>query len=383
MKIGIVCPYNINRHGGVLEVILALQKGLNDRGHSVKIITPRPRGDDSTEHKDIIFLGTSTDFRSLAATTTQVSSSDDTDKIDALLEEEKFDILHFHEPWSPLLSRQLLQRSKSVNVATFHSKVPEAVMTRTVIKVVTPYLKSVLSYLHELTAVSPSGADYAHTLTDQPITIIPNGIDLEKYKPRPVKAKAKDAPKTILYVGRLEGRKGVKYLLRAFKIYSEKRPEDKLIIVGDGPDREKLELMTEDLEIGHVSFLGFVSEEKKIELLSEADLFVSPALFGESFGIVLLEAMAMNVVAVAGANSGYIDLMQGPGAISIVNPEDSEEFARRLELLTYEESIRKVWQDWAKDYVRQFDYPKVVLEYEAFYKKALKEHHGEIKRTTA
>jgi phosphatidylinositol alpha-mannosyltransferase len=381
MKIGLVCPYNINRHGGVLEVILALQKGLKANGHDVKIITPKPRGEEPEPMEDIIFLGTSTDFRSPAATTTQVSSSDDTEKVDALLDQENFDILHFHEPWSPLLSRQLLQRSRSVNIATFHSKVPEATMTRTVIKVITPYLKSVMSYLHELTAVSPSGADYASTLTEQPITIIPNGIDLKKYKPLSVK-KTKSSGKTLLYVGRLEGRKGVKYLLRAFKIYSEKHPKDKLVIVGDGPDREKLELMSEDLELNHVSFLGFVDEDKKLELFSEADLFVSPALFGESFGIVLLEAMAMGVVSVAGSNSGYNDLMQGAGALSIVNPEDIEEFARRLELLTYEESLRKVWQDWAKHYVQQFDYPKVVKQYEAFYRKALKEHHDEIKQPT-
>jgi phosphatidylinositol alpha-mannosyltransferase len=379
MKIGLVCPYKINKHGGVLEVVLALHKGLKANGHDVKIITPRPRGYDMEETEDIIFLGTSTDFRSPAATTTQVSSSEDNEIIDAVLEREQFDILHFHEPWSPLLSRQLLQRSQSVNVATFHSKVPEAFMTRTVIKVVTPYLNSVMSYLHELSAVSLSGADYASTLTEQKIEIIPNGIDLKTYKPGPIKVKSKAASRTILYVGRLEGRKGVKYLLRAFQTYSEKYPKDKLLIAGDGPDREKLELMAEDLELTNVSFLGFVPEEDKLKLFSEADLFVSPALFGESFGIVLLEAMAMGVVTVAGNNSGYSDLMQGTGALSIVNPEDIEEFARRMDLLIHEEAIRALWQNWAKSYVKKFDYAKVVKQYEAFYKNAIKEHHDEIK----
>jgi phosphatidylinositol alpha-mannosyltransferase len=216
MKIGLVCPYNMERHGGVNEVILALQAGLKANGHVAKIITPKPRGYDPKEDKDIIFIGTSTDVRSPAATTTQVSSSDDTEKIDAILDEEQFDILHFHEPWSPLLSRQLLQRSKAVNIATFHSKVPEATMTRTVIKVVTPYLKSVMGYLDELTAVSPSGADYASTLTEKTISIIPNGIDLDIYKQMPVKKKSDE--KLILFVGRLERRKGVRYLLRAFQI---------------------------------------------------------------------------------------------------------------------------------------------------------------------
>ncbi|HUA13262.1 MAG TPA: glycosyltransferase family 4 protein, partial [Candidatus Sulfotelmatobacter sp.] len=264
MKIGLVCPYNINKHAGVLEVVLSLEDGLNSLGHEVKIITPKPRGHDIKEAPNIIYLGTSTDFRSPASTTTQVSSSDDAEKIDAVFKEEKFDILHFHEPWVPLLSRQLLQRSTSVNIGTFHSKVPEAIMTRTLIKVVTPYLKSVMSYLHELTAVSPSGADYAATLTDQPITIIPNGIDLSKYKAR--KPTKKSDEETILYIGRLEGRKGVKYLLRAFKLYSQEHQNTKLIIAGDGPEREKLELLAEDLDIKNVSFLGFISEELKIQL---------------------------------------------------------------------------------------------------------------------
>lgn len=383
MKIGLVCPYNINRYGGVLEVILALKDGLIDCGHEVKIITPKPRKEEPKTVKDIIFLGTSTDFRSPAATTTQVSSSDDIDKIDALLEQEKFDILHFHEPWSPLLSRQLLQRSTAVNIATFHSKIPEAFMTRTVIKVVNPYLKSVLSYIDELTAVSASGADYVSSLTDQPITIIPNGIDLTKYKPSKKMAKPENAPKTILYIGRLEGRKGIKYLLRAFKVYCINHPEDQLIIVGDGPDREKLKLLSEDLELNNVSFLGFVSEERKLELFNQADLFVSPALFGESFGIVLLEAMAMNVVTVAGSNSGYNDLMKGTGALSIVNAEDTEEFSRRLELLTYNEELRRVWQKWAKAYVKQFDYSKIVKQYEEFYQQALVKHHDKHKQAVA
>ena len=181
MKIGLVCPYTINKHGGVLEVILALRSGLKQRGHEVRIITPKPRGSELDHDPDMIFIGNSTDIRSPSHTTGQVSSAVDSEEIDAILDIEKFDILHFHEPWVPLLSRQLLQRSNSVNIATFHAKIPETMMSRSVIKVVTPYLKSVMKYLHVLTAVSDSGAEYAASLTDKPITIIPNGIDLTRY----------------------------------------------------------------------------------------------------------------------------------------------------------------------------------------------------------
>ena len=373
MKIGLVCPYSINKHGGVLEVVLALKSGLEGHGHKVRILTPRPRGhEDEANHDDIIFVGNSTDFRSPAHTITQVSSAGGIDNIDVMLAEEKFDILHFHEPWVPLLSRQLLQRSQSVNIATFHSKVPEALMTRTVIKVVNPYMKSVMKYLHVLTAVSDSGAEYAAGMTDQPITIIPNGIDLKKYLHEPVRRD--ENSRTILYIGRLERRKGVKYLLQAYQLLAQNNSDVKLLIAGDGPDREKLELLAEDLKLPNVSFLGFVSEELKLKLLAEADLFCSPAIFGESFGIVLLEAMATGTVTVAGNNSGYVGLMQGVGAMSIVNPEDIEEFARRLELFLHEQPVRDLWSKWAKQYVQQFNYPNVVKSYEELYREALQQY---------
>jgi phosphatidyl-myo-inositol alpha-mannosyltransferase len=373
MKVGLVCPYNINKHGGVQEVVLALKDGLEKRGHKVKIITPWPNGSEVEERPGYIFVGTSTDFKSLASTTSQVSSPADSEKIASMLEEENFDILHFHEPWIPFLSRQILQKSNSVNIATFHSKIPEALMTRTVIKVVTPYLKSVLKYLHELTAVSPSGAEYAASLTDQHITLIPNGIDLPKYQ-RAAKNKRTSGPKTILYVGRLERRKGVTYLLQAYHRLIQDMPEVRLQIAGDGPEREKLELLAEDLNLSHVSFLGYISEEDKLELLGSADLFCSPAIFGESFGIVLLEAMAAGTVCVAGNNSGYIDVMQGLGGISIVNPNDREEFARRIKLLLNEKELREAWQKWATKQVKQYSYERVVDHYETFYKDSLKQH---------
>jgi len=376
MKVGLVCPYNIERNGGVLEVILALKEGLEKRGHTAKIITPIPRKPESEPHPDIIFAGTSVDFRTLTFTdtTSQVSSQADTERIDAMLAEEKFDILHFHEPWMPLLSRQLLARSNAVNIGTFHAKVSDAMMSRAILKVVTPYLRSVMKYLHELTAVSQAGAEYVAGLTDQPITIIPNGIDLKKYKPVKGAKKSSGAGGTILFIGRLERRKGAQYLIQAYSQLVQDNPDTKLVIVGDGPERERLELLVEDLKLANVSFLGHVSEELKIQLLNEADLFCSPALFGESFGIVLLEAMATDTVCVAGNNPGYTEVLQDLGAISIINPEDTLEFTRRLDLMLHQPELRTIWQKWAKSYVKQFNYPDIVARYEAFYQEALKQH---------
>ena len=122
----------------------------------------------------------------------------------------------------------------------------------------------------------------------------------------------------------------------------------------------------------HVEFLGYIDEDTKKRLLHTADVFCSPALFGESFGIVLLEAMASGLVTVAGDNPGYESVMQGLGKLSLINPKDTSVFAHRLQLLLFDEDLRSLWRKWAKDYVRQFDYPKIVDKYEATYKAALR-----------
>lgn len=385
MKIGLVCPYNINLGGGVKEHVLAVKAELESRGYSVKVITPEPRAgnSDTTVHEEngIIFMGGGAEFKSLLSTTAQISATIDIEEIDEVLAHEKFDILHFHEPWVPMLSRQVLSRSTSVNIATFHAKMPENVMSRTFTKVVAPYTKSILKYLHELTAVSDAAAEYICELTDRPVKIIPNGIDLEHFSHVPAAARKRRAGEamTVLYVGRLERRKGVNYLLRAFQLLQEKNEDVSLILAGDGPDREKLEELTHDLGLRNVTFLGYVSEAEKLRLLHTSDLFVAPAIYGESFGIVLLEALASGLVTVAANNPGYSSVMQGLGALSLVNPRDNVEFARRMDLLLREESLRKMWKNWAKVYVKQFSYRRVVDQYEMLYQAAYAEHSSQRK----
>lgn len=372
MKIGLVCPYNIALGGGVQELIRAMQVRLSARGHEVKIIAAQPRELNGVDTSNILFLGRGIDIQWPNHTVAPLSSGLSMEAIEQTMEAEKFDILHFHEPWVPALSRQILSCSQSVNIATFHAKVPETIMNRTLARVITPYMRSVLRDLHELTAVSKPASEYVSSLTDRPITFIPNGIDLQRFVF--TKRPKAGSPKTILYIGRLEPRKGVKYLLRAYRLLALSHEDVRLVIVGDGFDRPKLEAYVQDLHIPNVSFLGYVQEDEKVRLLSEADVFCSPALFGESFGIVLLEAMASGTVVAAGDNSGYASVMKELGALSLVNPKDAPEFARRLRLLLCEPELRALWQDWAETYVQQFDYEKVVDQYEALYKKALKKH---------
>jgi phosphatidyl-myo-inositol alpha-mannosyltransferase len=373
MKIGLVCPYNVSSNGGVKEIVRDLRTGLKLRGHDVRILTPQPRDVSNVDMTDTIFLGNGADFKSPMKTTPTFSVSVDTDSIDHVLEQEQFDVLHFHEPWVPVLSRQILTRSKAVNIATFHAAIPETIMSRTIVRVVTPYTVPILKYLHEYTAVSESAASYIRSLTDDPVQIIPNGIDLQRYT---WKDRSPANTKTVLFVGRLEARKGVKWLLRAFKLLEMSDASVCLKIVGNGPDREKLELLAEDLDLKKVEFLGFVSEAEKMQLLQSCDLFVSPALYGESFGLVLLEAMASGALVVAGNNSGYEDVMADIGQLSIINPRDDAEFARRMSVMLNEAKVQKLWRDWAKKYVKEFNYPKIIDAYEKLYVDSLSKHRS-------
>lgn len=368
MKIGLVCPYNLFKGGGVQECVLAMQAELASRGHEAVIVAPQPKHCPDEIPPFVRLLGRARDVKSPFHTTAQISVSVDPRSVESLLTGEQFDLLHFHEPWVPLLSRQILAKSTAKNVATFHAKLPDTVMSRTIERVITPYTKSILKYFDSFTAVSTAAADYASGLTDRRINIVPNGIDLKKYQ-RPAKSAklAQTVPKNVLFIGRLEKRKGVIFLLRAMQALQAVHPDVELRIVGDGPDREKLERYAAELGLKR-TFYGRVSEKDKLRLLHEATVFCSPARYGESFGIVLLEAMAAAVPTVAGDNPGYVAVMKDTGVLSIIDPRNTADFARRLEVFVTDEALRKHWQTWAKHYVRQFSYAAVVDQYERVYK---------------
>lgn len=373
MKIGLVCPYNIAFGGGVQKLVLGYQAELRRRGHDAIIITPEPRDmRGGFKHDHVLFLGNGTEFASPLHTTGQVSAGLN-DEIDAMLDENSFDVLHFHEPGVPLLSRQILARSKTANVATFHSAFPQTLMGRTMAKVAIPYIKPLLKYIHEYVAVSEPAAEYIAALTGKPVAIIPNAVDL-KWFTTPAKREDSKQRKTILYVGRLENRKGVKYLLQAFQILNEKKPGVSLIIAGDGSDRNKLESLAAELELRNVTFKGYVSDKQKLNLLRSCDLFCAPSPYGESFGLVLLEAMATGLVTVAGNNAGYRSVLTGLGSLSLVNPKEIGEFAHRLDLLLYENDLRKLWRSWAEEQIGQYDNDRIVDQYEQLYIDAIKTH---------
>jgi phosphatidylinositol alpha-mannosyltransferase len=384
MKIGIVCPYEMIDHaGGVAQVVVHLQEGLARNGHDVRIITPRPAKYVGDTPENFILLGNSanTKFSPGLATSGTWTFDIDNDEVKAVLDKEKFDVINFHEPWAPILARQILQLSdgRTAFVGTFHANLSDSMAAKYLVNLFVPYGRGIAQQLDLITAVSPAPA--AVLLNKDPdgklsgnIRYIPNGIDLKRYKTAPSSAVRHPNMKTILYVGRLEGRKGLKYLLKAYHELAIRCHDIQLFIAGKGPDEEKLRDYVRDNDIPRVTFLGFISDEDKVHHLHRADLFVAPAHRGESFGIVLLEAMAAGCPIVAGDNEGYQSVMKETGAISLVNPLDTIDFARRMEILLYDKPLRDLWLKWADKYVQDFEWKHIVRQYEDVYKEAVKIH---------
>lgn len=371
MRIGLVCPYHMFRGGGVQECVMALHHELSRRGNYVRIITPQPRDYEGDIPEHIILLGGSVNTKAFAGTAWQMSVSVDTDAIDEVFEQERFDILHFHEPWVPLWSRQLVLRSISTNIATMHGRFMDTMTQKTITSVVTPYTKPMIKHFDSFTAVSEAAAEYFKTLSKESVEIIPNGIDVPKYQKRPKGIDLSSKHKSILFIGRLENRKGLKYLMSAYELLCERRSDVRLVIAGAGPDEQKLKQYVQEYRVPRVTFMGYISEAEKIRLLHSSDLFCSPAHYGESFGIVLLEAIAAGLPVVAGDNVGYQSVMRHTGAISLVNPKDTVDFTRRMDILLNEAELRDLWKKWAKRYIKQFNYPKIVDAYEKTYEKAI------------
>jgi len=368
MKVGIVTPHDYFHHGGVQEHVKAQAKVLKDRGHDVVVISPRVKKTAPEKIPEgIILLGQATKMNNPMSTGSEIGFTVDSKEIEEMFSHHNFDIMHFHEPWVPVLSRQILARSPAVNIATFHAKLPENTVNKSIEMVSLPYTRSSLKYIDAITAVSTAGAQFIKSVSKKKIRIIPNGIDLKLYSPEITKQSknVSKAKKTILYIGRLEKRKGVMQLLKAFAQIANNKTE--LVIVGEGPKKTSLQNYVKTWAIPNVKFLGFVSEEEKKKLLKSADVFCSPALYGESFGIVLVEAMAMGVPIIAGDNPGYKCVLKGPARLGLVDPKDTLEFANKLQIFTEESDLGVLLSEWGKKDVRQYDYELIVDEYEKLY----------------
>jgi phosphatidyl-myo-inositol alpha-mannosyltransferase len=370
MKIGLVSPYDYAAPGGVREHIGALDAKFREMGHDVVILTPNSNDGREEHHDNVISLGRVTPLRINGSTARITLSMWLTHRVRQILREQQFDVLHIHEPLMPALPLTVLRCSETINIATFHAH-GQSYASNLGYLVGKTIVKRRVKKLHGRIAVSNTARDFVESYFPADYTVIPNGINLEWWQ-RPAKPieRFSDGRPNVLFLGRLENRKGLKYLIRAFERVREEVPRARLIVAGEGRLRPGFEryVWRHDLE-GDVFFTGFVPAEDRPRLFAACDVYCAPSTGQESFGIVLLEAMACGKPVVASNIAGYRDVISNRREGLLVPVRDEDAIAGALvELLSNpvrrqelaEQGLRTVQQyswtrvaGWILDYISE------------------------------
>ncbi len=350
--------------GGVTEHIYHLSKELIARGHEVVVLTTNypgcGRGTCGTQvplpHQrlgHVLILPPLKIFNYSSITVTLVNPLEVRD----FLKNEKFDIIHSHGPLTFNLPQMALHYSKSCNVATFHTKFVGFNWN----KIFKLFFGREVRKIHTAIFVSKTAYETAKNFKIPNYEVIPNGIDTERFTPHGPKINF-DKP-VVLFVGRFERRKGLDVLIKAVR-----EMDVLLVVAGDGPLRKIYEQMAPDAK-----FLGEVEPDRLPEIYRSADVFVAPSIAGESFGIVLLEAMASGVPVVASDIEGYRNVIEH-GKNGLLFASGSPEALRNqlFEVLKKPELRNNLINEGLAT-VRKFSWSLIANRVEKVYKTCLKE----------
>ena len=381
MRLVQVCPYNIDRAGGVQRHIVSMTNELRRRGHDVLIVAPGPAPADPTPQ--VHYIGRQREL-GFSKTRFEVSLAGGAElrELTRVLTERDVDLLHFHTMWTPLMPLQLFRRRRSAAVASFHDTPPDGLSGKLLRQVFRVLSRLLLDRLDGAIANSsaPAGHLWPSARGARPV-IIPPAVDLAPHFA--VAGAPRDRaiePFRVLFVGRLEKRKGVEILLRAWELlFRDAAPNPgrrrfKLIVAGRGELANNVERAQRRFDPQAIEFVEAPDDPTVIKLMGEADLLVAPSPFGESFGIVLVEALASGTPVVAAANLGYSTVLTGPGRDCLVPPGDSGALAATIARLANDPAKCNDLAHWGRAHVKQFDVRHRIGEIEDVYAAAIERH---------
>jgi phosphatidyl-myo-inositol alpha-mannosyltransferase len=363
VKIGLVCPYIYPASGGVAQHVQYLYGGLRQRGHDVRILTAS-HGPQRASEGDIIRLGVGVSVPINASVGTLTFSPRYLSQIGKMLERERFDILHFHEPFVPFLSLFLLRESTSVNIATFHAFAGFSPSYEFGSRA----LRGYATRLHGRIAVSAAARHFIDRFFPGDYKVIPNGVDVQRFASAVPIARWQDGTPNVLFVGRHEPRKGLLDLLKAHRILRKTGSSgSRLLIVGSGPQEREARRYVATRGLQEVEFLGRVSDAEKAQLFRTVDVFASPATGGESFGIVLLEAMAAGTPIVCSDIHGYKGVVRRDREGLLVPPREPRELAVAIDRLLRDPALREQMGAAGQARAEEFSWPRVTAKVENYY----------------
>ncbi len=362
MKIGIVTPYAYPMPGGVNDHVGSLYRVLRSRGHDVRIITSS-HGLQKASEGDIIRVGKGFSVPFNGSMGTITLSPTYLAQMRAILERERFDVLHYHEPFVPFLSLVTLTLSTSVNVGTFHAFGGLSISYEFGKRMLGHYAGK----LHGRIAVSPAARHFISRYFPGEYKIVPNGVEPGRYQRAVPIARYRDGVPNILFVGRMEPRKGLIHLLRAFRKLQRDGVRARLLLVGTGPGEREARRYVLTRQLEDVEFLGRVSEAQKAQLFKTADIYVSPATGRESFGIVLLEAMSAGAPIICSDIHGYRGVVRRERDGILVEQGNADALAASIRRLIDDPALRAQLSRAGEERAQLFTWERVGQAVEEYY----------------
>ena len=368
LRVGIVCPYSFDVPGGVQFHVRDLAEALERRGHSVSVLAP---ADEETPLPDYITpAGRAVPVRYNGSVARMTFGPMSARRVRRWLTAGDFDILHLHEPVTPSLGMLALWVASGPIVATFHT----ALVRSRALQVAHPLVRPSLEKISARIAVSE---DARRTLVQHlggDAVVIPNGVYVDVFEQAESDPRWTGTPErpTVAFLGRLdEPRKGLPVLTGAIPAVLEEIPGARFLIAGRGDAGAEEARAALGPLAASVEFLGGVSDQDKARLLSSVDVYCAPHTGGESFGIVLVEAMSAGAMVVASDLGAFSRVLDGGDAGVLFPNGDSAELARTLVRVLRDAELRRRTTQRASQVVRRYDWSVVTEQVLTVYEMVL------------
>ncbi|HSI99211.1 MAG TPA: glycosyltransferase family 4 protein [Patescibacteria group bacterium] len=354
LKVGIVSPYGYPHPGGVNEHVRFTYEAMRRMGHDVWIITSK-YGRERESEGHVIRLGTGWAAPANGSVGRVTLGLRFKRQAREVLEAHRFDILHFHEPFVPFLSPTMLDASETVNIATFHAFGGFSPSYW----IGSKFTGRLAARLHGRIAVSGAARHFINRYFPGDYRIIPNGVDLDRFATAEPFEELRDGTLNILFVGRFEERKGLIHLLKAYHRLRKRKVDARLLVVGAGPKEREYRRYVGLRGIRDVEFLGRVGDEDKVRYFASADIYCAPNTGQESFGIVLLEAMAAGVPIVASDIHGFKRVVERNVQGILVEPRNPRALAAALYALARDPDLRDEMGEAGRARAPEFSWDRV------------------------
>lgn len=369
LSVALASPYDYSFPGGVTQHVRALARQLRQRGHQVEIIAPSSIPQPTEE--GVIALGVPVHALPMSGATARVSIAPGVwQTVAEVLQSRSYDVIHIHEPTAPPLSLAVIRHARAPVVGTFH----QYRLRHPYNEVAHPLTRQFVAKLSARIAVSQAALQTASPYFPGAYQIIPNGVDFSFYRAALPFPRVDDGHHlNILYVGRLESRKGLRYLLQAYQQVRAILPHTRLWVVGAYSKSERLAFVrwVRHHRVRGVRFIGQVSEADKARWYRSADVFCAPSTGYESFGMVLIEAMAAGVAVIASDIPGYREVVQHGKTGWLVPPCNSNALASALLALLRDLPTRTRITEGATVAVAPYDWEHLTERIEQVYRTVL------------